>query len=154
LISTGAIRPVAEGKMAMKYLFAGLMFLLVATGNAAAALPPELTGIWAITGSQFHGDAVWKGQAIYLDTDGVGAIVGGDGSDVLGVRIVVTSYDVSSNVIHFDLTEDGKVLQHQTLAFDKKDHALVSPKDSLRYFRRASQVSAMMRKSLGLEGHP
>jgi hypothetical protein len=138
----------------MKYLFSGLMFLLVAAGNAGTALPPELTGIWATSGSQFHDDAVWKGQAIYLDTDGVGAIVGGDGSDVLGVRIVVTSYDGASNVVGFDLTENGKVLAHQTLSFDKKDHALVSPNDSLRYYRRATQVSAMIRKSLGLEAHP
>jgi hypothetical protein len=138
----------------MKYLLTGLMFLLVATVNAGTTLPSELSGIWATSDSQFRGDAVWKGQAIYLDTDGVGAIVGGNGSDVLGIRIVVTSYDPASNVIGFDLTENGKVLAHQTLTFDRKDHALVSPKDSQRYYQRASQVSATVRKSLGLEPHP
>jgi hypothetical protein len=138
----------------MKYLLAGLLLLLVATGTVATTVPPELTGIWATSSSQFRGEAVWKGQAIYLDTDGVGAIVGGDGSDVLGVRIVVTSYDAASNVITFDLTENGKTLASETLTFDKKDHALVSPKDSLRYYQRARQVSATMRKSLGLEPRP
>lgn len=139
----GIMRGVAVGLV--------LALLLAVAAGAATAVPPELTGVWATSGSEFRGDAVWKGQAIYLDTDGVGAFVGGDGSDVLGVRIVVTSYEPESNLIGFDLTENGNVLGHGTLAFDKKDDALVSPKDSRRYYRRASQVSATMRKSLGLE---
>jgi hypothetical protein len=135
----------------MKCLLAALPLLLVAAGNAATALPPELTGIWATVGSEFRGDAVWKGQAIYLDTDGVGAAVGGDGTDVLGVRFVVTSYDAASNVIGIDLTEGGKVRAHGMLVFDKSDQALVDTKGSRRYYRRASQVSAAIRKELGLQ---
>jgi hypothetical protein len=138
----------------VKYLFASLVLLVGVTGDAATPLPPELTGIWATSGSQFHGDAVWKGHAIYLDSDGVGAIVGGDGSDVLGVRITVTSYDATSHFIGFDLTENGKVLDHGTLTFHKQDHALVSSQDSQRYYRRASLVSAAIRKSIGLEPRP
>ena len=94
---------------------------------------------------------MWKGEAIYLNSDGIGAVVGGDGSDVLGVRIVVTSYDATSHVIHIDLTEYGKVLEHGMLILDPRTRALVFSKDSQRYYRRASVVSAAIRKSLGLE---
>jgi hypothetical protein len=94
-------------RTAVKYLLAGPSLLVGVTGDAATPLPPELIGIWATSGSQFHGDAVWKGQAIYLNSDGVGAIAGGDGSDVLGVRIAVTSYDATLHVIGLDLTENG-----------------------------------------------
>jgi hypothetical protein len=80
--------------------------------------------------------------------------VGGDGSDVLGVRIAVTSYDATSHVIGFDLTENGNVLDHGTLTFDTKDHALVSAEDSQRYYRRVNLVSAAIRKSIGLEPRP
>lgn len=135
----------------MKYLLAGFAILLVAAANAAISLPPELLGIWATRGSEFHGEAVCKGQAIYLDIDGVGAIAGGDGTDVLGVRIVVASYDTASNVIGIDLTESGKVEAHETLAFDKKDQALVDSKGLQRFYRRSTQVSVLIRKGLGLE---
>ena len=138
----------------MKYWLANLLLFAVATADAAIPLPAELTGIWATSGSQFHGEAMWKGQAIYLDSDGIGAFVGGNGADVLGVRIVVTSYDTTSHVIGFDLTEDGNVLDHGTLTFDQQVHALVSSKDSQRYYRRANVVSAAMRKSIGLDPRP
>src|SRR5580692_5918560 len=54
-------------------------------------------GIWATDGSEFRGEALIKGQGLYLDVDGIGAMVGGDGSDVLGARIVVTAYNESTN---------------------------------------------------------
>jgi len=140
--------------MHTKYLVAALLLVLRASANAATPLPPEVAGVWGTAGSQFHGDDLWKGQAIYLDSDGVGGFVGGDGSDVLGVRLVVTSYDAKSQVIAFDLTEDGKVIDHGTLRYDKPEHTLVSPKDSQRYYRHAEHVSAEIRKAIGLEPHP
>jgi hypothetical protein len=67
-------------------------------------------GIWATDGSEFRGEALIKGQGLYLDVDGIGAMVGGDGSDVLGARIVVTAYNESTNILNIDITENGKVL--------------------------------------------
>ena len=61
-----------------------VLFLVCASSSAAVLIPPELVGIWATDGSQFRGEALMKGSALYLDTDGIGAMVGGDGAEVLG----------------------------------------------------------------------
>lgn len=134
----------------MKHLLAALATLLVATANAATPLPAELLGIWANPGAVFQGDALRRGSAIYLDTDGMGALLGASDIDVLGVMINVTSYDPDSAVIGVDIIDNGKVVGHSTLSFDRKDQALVNAEGTQRYYRHASEVSAMMRKALGL----
>lgn len=60
----------------MKILFS--FALLMWSGLAMAiTLPDELTGIWTTPSSELRGDALYKGEAIYLDSDGVGAALGG-----------------------------------------------------------------------------
>ena len=115
-------------------------------------IPPELVGIWATDGSEFRDEAVMNGSAIYLDADGIGAMVGGDGADVLGVRIAVTAYSSSTHILSIDLTEQGKVVARGTLTYDPVQQAIISPKDQNRiYHRRLNTLSAAMRKGLGLE---
>jgi hypothetical protein len=93
-----------------------------------------------------------KGSALYLDADGVGAMAGGDGSDVLGVRFVVTSYDPGTHALKVDLTENGKVVASEVMIYDPKQQAIFSAQDpEQRYRRRSNQVSAEIRKALGLE---
>jgi hypothetical protein len=109
-------------------------------------------GIWATDGSEFRGEALIKGQGLYLDVDGIGAMVGGDGSDVLGARIVVTAYNESTNILNIDITENGKVLFRSNLVYDPVQKAIVSPKDQNRiYHKRLNSLSPDIRKSLGLE---
>jgi hypothetical protein len=84
--------------------------------------------------------------------DGIGAMVGGDGSDVLGARIVVTAYNESTNILNIDITENGKVLFRSNLVYDPVQKAIVSPKDQNRiYHKRLNSLSPDIRKSLGLE---
>jgi len=93
-----------------------------------------------------------NGSALYLDPDGVGAMVGGNGADVLGVRIVVTEYNSSTHVLSIDITEYGKVVGSGTLAYDPVQRTIISPKDQNRlYHRRMNTFSAAMRKSLGMD---
>ena len=109
-------------------------------------------GIWATDGSEFRGEALIKGQGLYLDVDGIGAMVGGDGSDVLGARIVVTAYNESTNILNIDVTENGKVLFRSSLVYDPVQKAIVSPKDQNRiYHKRLNSLSPDIRKSLGPE---
>ena len=129
---------------------AAILALACATA-AAAPIPPDLVGIWATEGSEFKGEALWKGQALYLDIDGVGASAGGDGSDVIGVRIVVTSYNSVTNLLSFDITEYGKVVGSGTLTYELGRKTLFSPKDRAHYHRRSNGISAEIRKGLGLE---
>jgi hypothetical protein len=93
-----------------------------------------------------------KGSALYLGADGVGAMVGGDGDDVLGMRFVVTSYDPGTHTLKVDLTEDGKVVTSEVIVYDPKRQIIFSAKDpNQRYHRRSAQLSDEIRKAIGLE---
>ena len=94
-----------------------------------------------------------KGQALYLDDDGVGGFIGGDGRDVLGVRAVLRSYNSKTHALSFDLTENGKVVQSGvTLIYDPAQKVLFSEKSPKElYRRRLEAMSPETRKALGLE---
>jgi hypothetical protein len=141
------------GVFLMRLLFFAMIFSLsLSCANAASSIPPDLAGIWATEGSELRGGALMKGQALYLDIDGIGASVGGDGKTMIGVRVVVTSYTPSTNALNFDFTENGKVIASGAMTYDPTQKVLFSPKDSKqRYQRRFDGLSAEMRKSLGLE---
>ena len=122
------------------------------SGRGAIPIPKELVGIWATVDSHLEGEALWKGEAIYLDTDGIGAEIGGDGSDVLGMRLEVTSWNSKTETLVIILTDNGKVVQSGTLVFDPKKRTIISPKDPAQVFhRRFETVSATIRSAIGIE---
>lgn len=132
--------------------FAAMLLISITPSYAASLIPQDLIGIWATEDSLFRGEVLLKGQAIYLDTDGIGGMISGDGSDILGVRIVVTSFNPSTNTLNYDLTEYGKVLANGTLSYDPTFKVIFSVKDlTVHYQRRFDGFSAKMRKTLGLE---
>lgn len=136
----------------MRQIFLAAIFIFFTTyAVAAEQIPPTLIGIWATEGSEFNGEAIMKGEALYLDTDGVGAFVGGDGRVVLGMRIVVTSYSPSTNILTFNLTEYGKVQTSGTVTYDPSQDAIFSPKDNKRFQHRLKVMSQVIRRSIGLE---
>lgn len=140
------------GRLILRQILWSTIFTFFTTFTVAAEqIPPSLIGIWATEGSEFNGEAIMKGEALYLDTDGVGAFVGGDGKVVLGVRIVVTSYSPSSNILTFNLTEYGKVQASGTVTYDPSQDIIVSPKDNKRFQHRSNVVSQVVRRSIGLE---
>ena len=137
----------------MRYLlFVAILSMTSAGAIAATTIPPELVGIWTTDGADLRGEAIRKGSAIYLDVDGIGGLAGGDGSDVLGVRFVVTSYNATTHELNIDLTESGKVIGSQVLIYDPQAQVIFYPKDAkTHYHRRAKAMSAQIRKGLGLE---
>jgi hypothetical protein len=88
-------------------LVAAVLPLLLSGANAAVPIPPDLIGVWSSDGAVFRGEAIWNGSAIYLGVDGVGGFVGGNGTDVLGVRFVVTGYNAITHTLSVDMTEYG-----------------------------------------------
>lgn len=93
-----------------------------------------------------------KGDTIYLDLDGVGAWVGGNGTGALGVRIVVTSFDPSTHILTFKMTEHGKDGPTGTLVHDPRSHTLTSAPDNKKFeLRKTGPLSVQLRQSLGLE---
>jgi hypothetical protein len=134
-------------------LVAAVLALFLSNANAAVPIPPDLVGVWSSDGAVFRGEAIWNGSAIYLDVDGVGAFVGGDGTDVLGVRFVITNYNAITHTLSVDLTENGKVLKSADLIYNPERHTISSPADQNRtYHKHSDSISSAMReKGLGLE---
>ena len=130
-----------------------LMLMLFAARFAIAApLPDGLVGIWSTAGSEFRGDALFKGNAIYLDSDGVGAYVGGTDASVLGMRIVVTSFDPETHILDFYITDQGQAGPRSTLVYDPTARVLISEREGYKFeLRKAGPLAAQMRKVLGLE---
>jgi hypothetical protein len=132
-----------------RLLAIAVLSVSVGYAHAGTLLPPELVGVWATEGSAFKGDALMNGQALYLDTDGIGASIGGDGKAVIGVRIVVTSYNPSTKVLAIDLTEHGKIMAQVVMTYLPSEHVITDGRQ--RYHRRFDAVSAQMRASINLE---
>lgn len=133
-----------------------LLALATCAAHAATPLPPELVGVWAKVGAEFAGDALMKGSAVYLDSDGIGAGVSGDGSNVIGAQLNVTSYDANTHILNFDVVENGKVVKSGSLTYNPSKKLLVSAKDDKEvYDRWFKSISSETRKSLGMEDrHP
>jgi hypothetical protein len=110
-------------------------------------IPPDIAGIWATSNSVFRGEALFEGEGLYLDRDGVGAIVGGP--PPIGARIVAT-YDQGTNLISYQITENGKIMRHGSLVYDPARKAIIGMTGT-ELFKRFDRVSDAIRKSLGLE---
>ena len=122
------------------------------TSNRPVPIPPELTGIWSTEATEFRGDVVIKGEAIYLDSDGIGALVSGKAVGIGNIRIVVTMYAADGSSVALDFTKSGKTFDGEILMRDALDpHALVSTRSGARYIRRSDTVSSLTRQELGLE---
>jgi len=122
------------------------LFVLAASSYAADVIPPYLVGVWATDKAVLRGEALFEGQGLYLDTDGVGAIIGGP--PPIGVRIVAT-YDSNTNVIALQMTEHGKTVGSGTLKYDPSRKIITDKK--VDFHRRFDRLSAATRKALGLE---
>jgi hypothetical protein len=122
------------------------------TSNRPVLIPPELTGIWSTEATEFRGDVVIKGEAIYFDSDGVGALVSGKTGGVDNIRIIVTMYAADGSSVALDFTKSGKTFDGEILMRDTLDpHALMSTRSGARYIRRSDTVSSLTRQELGLE---
>ena len=100
-----------SGKGRIKLLL--LMFCVALVGckksqNAhqfSNEIPAYLVGVWATEDSIMDGSYLFEGSAVYLDSDGVGAIVGGP--PAIGLEIVA-KFKTSSNTILYEMIENDK----------------------------------------------
>jgi hypothetical protein len=126
-----------------------LIALLLASPVYAGeeVIPSNIAGIWATNNSILREGLLFEGEGLYLDSDGVGVVIGGP--PPIGVRITAT-YDQSTNVISYQMTEDGKITGQGSLVYDPARKVIVITKDS-ELHKRFDRVSTSIRKSLGLE---
>jgi hypothetical protein len=113
---------------------------------AADEIPSNLVGVWATERSVLRGDLIYEGLAVYLGSDGVGAMVGGP--PPIGVRIVF-AYDPNVKAIAYQMTEHGKTVRAGSMLYDPVAQVILVDKEKLR--RRFDQLSDSTRRALGLE---
>jgi hypothetical protein len=111
------------------------------------AIPPYIAGIWATNNAVFRGEFLFEGAGLYLDSDGVGAVIGGP--PPIGVKIVAT-YDQSTNTISCQMTEHGKIVGHKAFVYDPSRKVIIEEK-GVELYKRLDRVGDSIRKSLGLE---
>lgn len=125
---------------------------MLSQANAANLVPDDLVGVWATEGSKFSKELLITGQALYIDTDGVGVSLGADGKNLAGTRVVVTSYSKVTNILQFDITESGKVIGGASLKYDPGQKVIFSPKDQKQIYSRIfTGMTPELRKSLKIE---
>jgi hypothetical protein len=123
------------------------LLLLTSVGQAADVIPQYLVGIWATSDAVFRGEALFEGQGLYLDTDGVGGVIGGP--PPIGVRIEAT-YNPDTKVIAFQMTEYGKAVGKGTYTYDPARKIIITG-DGVELHQRFDHISSSIRQSLGLE---
>src|SRR5512147_522103 len=79
------------------------------SASTAEPIPSYLVGVWANDGAVMEGPLLFEGQAMYLEADGVGAIV--VGPPPIAARIVAT-FDPATNRVSFTLIERDEVVGH------------------------------------------
>jgi hypothetical protein len=127
-----------------------LITLLLVSASACAAdvIPPQLVGVWATEQSLLKGPYLLEGQAMYLDADGIGAMVGGP--PPIGFKIVAT-FDPSTNTIEFDAYEGKQRGPHGSLRYDPRQNTVDSGAPEHRPMsRRFDRVTEEVKRGLGL----
>jgi hypothetical protein len=135
----------------MRYVISLMVLAFCGLVYADPQIPDKLVGVWTTDGSALQGEELISGKALYIDVDGVGAMVSRGGTGSSRSRIVVTSYNASSQHIEVDVTAGGTV-QHITLNYESAEAVITTPEEQdALYHRRREVVSPDIRKKLGLE---
>lgn len=112
---------------------------------AQEAIPPHLVGVWASDDAVLKGELLFEGTAVYLDSKGIGAVVGGPPPIGFLIR---SRFNAASNTITFDGLEDGKVILTSSMAYDPATNTILADKKPLH--RRFEDISNSTRKALSL----
>lgn len=117
-------------------------------GSAADVIPPELVGVWATESSLLKGPLLIEGQALYLSSDGRGALIGGP--PPVSYKIVA-SFDAASNAVEVDLIEQGQTVGHRSLSYDAAQQTIDSGEPKHQPLRRRfDALTETTRQVLGL----
>ncbi|HEX7642186.1 MAG TPA: hypothetical protein VF472_08270 [Burkholderiaceae bacterium] len=139
----------------MKKLLAVAALTACAAQAQALTLPTDLVGIWGRPESVFADGLIKKGGAIYLDADGQGVSAASDGSSVIGVRLIVKSYEPDSGKLVVDVKEGALIVGTGEMIYDAQKKQLYSanaPADV--YERKVAVLSNEVRKAVELDGKP
>jgi hypothetical protein len=111
-------------------------------------IPENIVGVWASNGAVLNGELLIKGQAIYLGADGDGALL--FGPPPIGVRIKA-SFNPSTNIIDYEIFENGKVVGKSAVRFDASNNTIISGKKQDQILsRRFEKLTSSTKKAIGI----
>jgi hypothetical protein len=123
-----------------------VLLLCGATCFAAEPIPTELVGVWATDIAKMRGYALFEGQAIYLKSDGSGALIGGP--PPIGFKITA-AFDPATSELEITAHEGQQRAIVGKLKYDPNSKTLSWPTDAPLH-RRYSEITDEMMKSMGL----
>ncbi len=139
----------------MKKLLALTALSAFALQAQAVTLPTDLVGIWGKAESVFDDGLIKKGGAIYLDADGQGVSAASDGSKVVGVRLIVKSYEPESGKLVIDVKEGALIVGTAEMVYDAQTRQLHAANSATEvYERKVAGLSSDVRKAVDLNGAP
>lgn len=112
---------------------------------AQEAIPSDLVGVWANDGAVLKGQLLFEGTAVYLDSNGIGAVVGGP--PPIGF-LINARFNAATHMIDFDGLENGIVMTRGSMIYDPTTKSILADKRVLR--RRFEEISNSTRKALPL----
>lgn len=132
----------------MKRLILAVAFCLVAfPALGSEQIPEQLVGIWATEDAVLQGPYLFEGQALYLDADGTGAIIGGP--PPIGFPINAT-YNSKTGQVDFNVIENGTEAQSGSIDYDPATKSVYfNPETKLK--RRFKEFTEETKKGLGLK---
>ena len=137
----------------MKKLLALTALSMLAFQAHAVTLPNDLVGVWGKPESVFDGGLIKKGGAIYLDADGQGVSAAMVGSSLVGVRLIVKSYEADSGKLVVDIKEGALIVGTAELVYDaQKKQLYMANQASDIYERKVAGLSSEVRKAVDLDG--
>jgi len=123
-------------------------------------LPERYVGVWATDESVLEGETLWGDQALYLDADGKGAIVGapvpvnecGDRycAPVIGIKIHAIVTEEGQTLVAA-MTDEGAPKQEIRFTYDEESHSLLvqaGHDKGKRFTRRLSEISSSLQAIL------
>ncbi|MGI9242939.1 MAG: hypothetical protein ACR2RV_19225 [Verrucomicrobiales bacterium] len=122
--------------------------------SGSAVLPSYLTGVWVTEGAVLSQGALYEGFAIYILSDGRGAIVAGP--PPVGLEVAL-SYEVEAGLLRYTYEEtesDGNVESGAgRFYYDRGENVLRAGESEDAILRRERpEVSQELEEALGLEG--
>lgn len=132
----------------MKSLLISVALLLFGgCADAERRIPVQLEGVWAGSDAELKNGVLYSGQALYLNADGSGAMIGAP--PPIGVEILA-SFDPSKNILSLDMLEHDKVVRSVSVPYDPQTKILYfGPSPPQRLTRRLQIVDARLKRALG-----
>ena len=134
-----------------RLLFSALLFFLTAA-RADTQIPDKLVGVWTTDGSVLKGEELQSGQALYIDVDGTGAMLGKGPKGTLRSLIAISAYDANTQHIQVDIIGGNNGSGRITLNYEPAEAAITTSEiDASVYHRRKEVFSPDIRRALGLK---